>query len=179
MKQASREHWVPTTCLMCYGNCGIMARVRDGVVVDIRGNPDHPHSQGKICAKGKAGLMGLYDPYRVTKPLKRTNPEKGLGVDPAWQEISWDEALDILAEKLRKVRAEDARKFFQIGLDFQTELFRAAFSSAFGSPNMLPGSASYYCGPAVHMTMFMTTGAFYVEPDLHHCQPSRVGSAHH
>ncbi len=170
MKQVAEDRWVPTTCLMCYSCCGVMVQVIDGVVVDIRGNPDHPHSQGKICAKGKAGIMGLYDPYRLTKPLKRTNPEKGLGVDPGWEMISWEEALDLMEEKLRKVKAEDARKFFQLGLDFQTDLYRAAFSSAFGSGNVLPGPSSYYCGPAVHMTMYLTTGAFYVEPDLHHCQ---------
>ena len=55
-------------------------------------------------------MMLLYDPSRVNTPLKRTNPEKGIGVDPKWMEISWDEALDTITEKLRKIKADDPRK---------------------------------------------------------------------
>ena len=51
-----------------------------------------------------------YIPNRVRTPLRRTNPEKGLGIDPGWVPISWDEALDELEKKLTKVRKEDPRK---------------------------------------------------------------------
>jgi anaerobic selenocysteine-containing dehydrogenase len=54
--------------------------------------------------------MGLYNPYRVKGPLKRTNPEKGPNVDPGWVEITWDEALNTVAEKFKKIREEDPRK---------------------------------------------------------------------
>src|SRR3989338_6783726 len=92
--------WVPTACGMCYVGCGIRVQVKDGVVVGIEGDPNHPQNRGNMCAKGKAGVMNAYNPSRVTVPLKRTNPKKGLDVDPGWKEISWDEALDTIAAKL-------------------------------------------------------------------------------
>ena len=85
---------VTTSCGMCYIGCGIKVLVENGVVVNIEGNPDSPQNRGKMCAKGKAGFMNLYNPNRVKVPLKRTNPEKGLHVDPGWVEISWKEAID-------------------------------------------------------------------------------------
>jgi len=51
---------------MCYIGCGVRVLVEDGVVVNIEGNPDHPQNRGKMCAKGKAGIMNLYNPHRVT-----------------------------------------------------------------------------------------------------------------
>src|SRR3990172_716986 len=106
MRDAERDRWIPTTCYMCYGHCPIKVRVSNGLVVEIAGHPDFHLCQGRLCAKGKAAIMGLYDPYRLTKPLKRTNPIKGLGVDPGWQEISWEEALQEICERLKVIREE-------------------------------------------------------------------------
>src|SRR3990172_6585941 len=98
LSKKTQDEWVPTVCYMCFNCCGIRVHRVDGVVVKIDGDPDHPHNYGKICAKGQAGIMNLYDPYRAKTPLKRTNPEKGVGIDPKWQEISWEEALDTVAK---------------------------------------------------------------------------------
>ncbi|MBI2319435.1 MAG: hypothetical protein HYU75_21160 [Betaproteobacteria bacterium] len=81
-KLQSRQ--VTTACGMCYIGCGIQVEVRDGVVVGIEGNPANPQNRGAMCAKGKAGFMNLYNPNRVKTPLKRTNPKKGIGVEPGW-----------------------------------------------------------------------------------------------
>jgi len=54
--------------------------------------------------------MGLYNPYRVKVPLKRTNPEKGPDIDPGWVEITWEEAISIVSERFKKIRQEDPRK---------------------------------------------------------------------
>ena len=102
-----KGEWIPTTCNMCFNSCSILAHVVDGVVVELKGNPDSPIGNGHICAKGAAGIMQLYDPNRITKPLKRTNPEKGFDQDPGWEEISWDEAYDILAEKITSAMKND------------------------------------------------------------------------
>ena len=103
--------WIPTTCNMCFNNCSIEAvpHVVDGVVVELTGNPDSPIGNGHICAKGAAGIMQLYDPARITKPLKRTNPKKGCDEDPGWEEISWDEAYDTIVQKFGEAAAEDPR----------------------------------------------------------------------
>jgi molybdopterin-containing oxidoreductase family molybdopterin binding subunit len=92
----------------CYNCCGIRVERVDGRIVNIEGDPEAPNSKGHICAKGKARFLDLYDPDRVLRPLKRGNPEKGLGVDPQWQEISWDEAFETITERLDKVRRDPA-----------------------------------------------------------------------
>lgn len=63
----------------------------------------HP-ADGKICVKPYGLIQKLYSPHRILKPLKRTNPKKGRAEDPGWVETSWEEALDIVAEKLRGIR---------------------------------------------------------------------------
>ena len=70
------DKWVPTTCNMCFNQCSILAHVVDGKVVELKGNPDSPVGRGHICAKGACGQ--LYDPNRITKPMKRTNPKGAL-----------------------------------------------------------------------------------------------------
>ena len=62
---------IPSMCEMCVWRCGVLAKVKDGRVVKLDGNPDHPHSKGKLCARGQAGLMNTYDPDRVLTPLIR------------------------------------------------------------------------------------------------------------
>ena len=98
---------------MCLENsCGILVHVKDGVVIETRGDPDCPTNRGKLCVRGGlAAIPGYYSPHRIKFPLKRTNPKKGLDEDPGWVEISWDEALDLVASRLRKIREEDPRKF--------------------------------------------------------------------
>jgi thiosulfate reductase/polysulfide reductase chain A len=116
--------WIPSCCNACGGQCGIMAHVVEGKVVKIEPNPWNPNNYSNIstdffadydpavgvrqgaaiCAKGNAGIFGLYDPDRVTTPMKRTNPKKGLGEDPGWQEIGWDQALTEVADRLRPLR---------------------------------------------------------------------------
>lgn len=167
MGQIRRE--VPTACYMCYCDCGVRAQIVDGVVVDIVGDANNPNSNGKICAKGRAGLMSLYDPYRVRKPLRRTNPEKGIGIDPKWQEISWEEALEEVCQRLKAIRDDDPRKLIVCGMDFQLYTFYGAFASAFGTPNVWKGGAHYFCGNGLHQVLYMTNGSFYSEIDLEHC----------
>jgi molybdopterin-containing oxidoreductase family molybdopterin binding subunit len=88
--------WVPSVCGMCPDGCGIVVHRVAGVVTRIEGNPQSPPGEGRLCARGLAGIQLLYDPYRLNQPLQRGNPEKGIGVDPRWQPISWDEALETI-----------------------------------------------------------------------------------
>ncbi|MBI4491523.1 MAG: hypothetical protein HY690_01875, partial [Chloroflexi bacterium] len=64
---------------MCYSACALKVHVVDGVVVKIEGNPESCTNRGRLCPRGLSGIMTLYDPARVNVPLKRTNPEKGIG----------------------------------------------------------------------------------------------------
>lgn len=82
------DKWVPTMCGGCYGHCTLRVRRVNGVPVAVEGDPSSDWgARGGVCGKAIGILQVLDDPYRVNYPLRRTNPEKGLGVDPKW--ISW------------------------------------------------------------------------------------------
>jgi molybdopterin-containing oxidoreductase family molybdopterin binding subunit len=168
MAGVKEDVWVPTACDMCYNGCTIRAHRVDGTVVRVEGIPDAAPNYGATCAKGQAALMNVYSPHRVTAPAIRTNPEKGMGVDPGWKEISWDEAMDLFVEKLRAARAKDPRSIVALTFDRNTFHVLRGFMSAVGSPNMTVGSAGFFCGNGMHPVAFNLTGSNDVHPDLHH-----------
>ncbi|MHB1506018.1 MAG: molybdopterin-dependent oxidoreductase [Sulfobacillus sp.] len=99
---------VPTICFNCEAACGLLAYVdkKTGVVRKFEGNPAHPGSRGRNCAKGPATINQVHDPERILYPLRRVGP-RGQG---NWQRISWDEALDEVAAVARKAITEDRRQ---------------------------------------------------------------------
>src|SRR3972149_2745401 len=111
------ERQVRTMCRLCLNRCGILATVRRGTVVRIDGDPANPYNQGKACAKGRAGFYTLDSPYRITCPPRRTNPEKGPGIDPRWEPIPWSQALDLVAGKLKEIIEDDPRKLRRVTFD--------------------------------------------------------------
>ena len=84
--------WFATVCRECPAGCGVLARNREGRVVKLEGNPDHPVSRGALCARGQAALQGLYHPDRFAGPQRREGD--------AFKAASWDDALKLVAEKL-------------------------------------------------------------------------------
>ena len=120
-----------TTCYMCACRCGIKVHLRDGEIRYIEGNKDHPVNKGVLCGKGSAGIMQHYSPARLTKPLRRVG-ERGSG---EFEEIEWDEALGIVAERMKKIRADDPKKLaFFTGRD-QSQALTGWWASQFGTPN--------------------------------------------
>ncbi|MEL6885803.1 MAG: molybdopterin oxidoreductase family protein [Pseudomonadota bacterium] len=120
-----------TTCYMCACRCGINVHMKDGQVAYIEGNRDHPVNQGVLCAKGSAGIMQVTAPSRLRAPLKRVGP-RGSG---EFQEISWDEALELATEWLAPVRKDDPSKLaFFTGRD-QSQSFTSFWAQNFGTPN--------------------------------------------
>ena len=162
--------WIHSVCNMCLGDCGILVHRVDGVVVKIEGDPNCPNTNGKICAKGFAGIMNLYDPKRVKTPLKRTNPQKGLDIDPGWVPISWEEALDILEEKLRAVKEEDPRGLAISAFDNVNMLHHilSPWARAYGTPNF--HWSGYFCGQYLHSSMYLTNGTFHSDFDSEYCR---------
>lgn len=90
---------IPTVCEMCFWKCGVHARVHQGKLVALTGNPDHPLSRGRLCPRGVGGIGSLYDPDRLSEPLIRVG-ERG---SQQFRVATWEEALDRTAEGLRKV----------------------------------------------------------------------------
>src|SRR4051812_27191901 len=95
---------IPGYCALCVSRCGSIAVIEDGRFVALEPNPSHPTGQA-LCAKGRAAPELVYHPDRLLYPLKRTRP-KG-DPDPGWQRISWDEALDLTATRLRQLAEEN------------------------------------------------------------------------
>jgi molybdopterin-containing oxidoreductase family molybdopterin binding subunit len=154
---------------MCYNSCGIVAHRLNGVIVKIEGDPNNPQNWQKICPKGNAAMMSLYNPDRITKPRRRRNPEKGLGIDPQWEELSFEEAQRIIVEKLRQIRNEDPRKLVISTFDVHPANLFFAWCGAYGTPNVYWGPAAYYCGNGFHPVCFLNHGTFWSEPDLERC----------
>ncbi|MDP3774089.1 MAG: molybdopterin-dependent oxidoreductase [Gemmatimonadales bacterium] len=96
---------VATTCFNCEAACGLLAYVdqETRVVKKFEGNPRHPGSRGRNCAKGPATLNQIHDPERILYPLKRA----GARGEGKWERVSWDEALDDLAARIRKAIVEN------------------------------------------------------------------------
>lgn len=107
--------FIHSVCQMCHSRCGIKAKVKNGLLLKIDGNPWHPNNRGederltyattlsaarlergRMCPKGQAGIQTLYDPYRIQHPLKRTGP-RGSG---QWQTITWDQAFSEIAAQI-------------------------------------------------------------------------------
>lgn len=166
---AGDDVWVPTVCAGCYNCCGIRVHRVGGKVVEVQGDPLAPNSRGYICAKGISRALDVHHPARVTRPLKRTNPEKGIGVDPGWKEISWEEAMQTVVAELRRIRAEDPRKLILSHFDISGYRLSGAFGRAFGTVNMHWNRADY-CGSASHPAWLITNGTLNSEVDFARCR---------
>jgi sulfite dehydrogenase (quinone) subunit SoeA len=151
-----------TTCYMCACRCGIKVHLRGGTLRYIEGNRDHPVNRGVLCAKGSAGIMNVLSPARLRAPLKRIGP-RGSG---EFAEISWDEALTIATDRLRRIRETDPNQLaFFTGRD-QSQSLTGFFAQAFGTINFAAHGG--FC--TVNMAaagLYSVGGAFWEfgEPD--------------
>jgi thiosulfate reductase/polysulfide reductase chain A len=123
-----------SACDMCFNKCGLIARVEDGLVRKLDPNPHYLKSRGMLCARGNAGIRQLYDPDRLKYPLLRKG-ERGGG---QWQRLTWDQALDLAAEKLQNIGERYTRcgTVFNAGTDTQST-FVHRFAEAYGSYNVI------------------------------------------
>ncbi|MFN3484616.1 MAG: molybdopterin-dependent oxidoreductase [Planctomycetota bacterium] len=143
--------WIPSCCNMCGGQTGILCQVVDGKLVRIKPNPHNPNGFSNIsedffrngltegavmCPKGNAGIMTLYDPDRLAKPVRRTNPRKGLGVDPGWKEITWEEAYGEIVDRMKKLLdAGTPEALLWFSEDHSFTHIQSDFCGLFGTPN--------------------------------------------
>ncbi len=173
------DSWVPTFCYCCVeAPCLIKVHTVNGVAIDLEPNVEgegfikQAKNQGRICPKPYGLLQKLYNPYRFKAPLKRTNPEKGIGINPKWVEVSWDEALALVAEKLGEIRMNDPRRLLIDGSRHQyytLEGTAEAFYKAFGPVSKTMGVVSNHCDACEHSFGNIIHGAFACEPDLDYC----------
>jgi anaerobic selenocysteine-containing dehydrogenase len=95
---------IPTICFNCESACGLLAYVNKetGEIDRFEGNPVHPASRGRVCAKGPATIDQVHDPDRILHPLKRVGP-RGSG---QWERVSWDEVLETIGARVRQAIVE-------------------------------------------------------------------------
>ena len=148
--------WIASCCNACGGQCGIFAHVIEGKVVKIEPNPWNPNNYSNIstdffedydpavgvregaaiCPKGNAATFSLYDPDRVQRPMKRTNPQKGVDVDPGWQEINWEQAIKEIADRLRPLQESGhPEELLWWSEDHSFTHPQQDFCALFGTPN--------------------------------------------
>ncbi len=98
---------VPTTCFNCESACGLLAFIdkSTGEIRKFEGNPLHPSSRGRLCAKGPATINQVNDPDRILHPLKRVG-KRGEG---KWEKIGWQEAVEMVASRIRKALEENRK----------------------------------------------------------------------
>lgn len=128
---------VRTVCRSCHGGCGVIAHVKGNKVVKVEADPEAPIGMGTLCSKGLAITQLAYHPDRIKYPLKKT--ARG------WERIGWDEALDTVAHKFKKVIGEYGPEAIIVGQgtgrDFESHFSR--FGNLLGTPNIL--TAGHMC----------------------------------
>jgi anaerobic selenocysteine-containing dehydrogenase len=145
---------VKSHCRMCHGGCGVLVYTRNGKIEKIAGDPDCPINHGTLCTKGIAAHQLAYHPDRLTHPLRRVGPKAG----GRWERISWDEALDTIAERIvdykKTFGAESIVMGYGTGRENESVIYR--FANLLGTPNVL--TAGHFCyGPRI-ATSIITCG---------------------
>ena len=150
---AAGDGIISTMCEMCVWRCGVLAKIREGRVVKLDGNPEHPHSRGNLCPRGQSGLMNTYDPDRVLTPLIRVG-QRGEG---KFREATWEEALDLVASKMTEIKNKYGAEamVFSSTHNLSQPLFENLLY-AFGSPNY--GTQRSLCFNAMIVANLMTYG---------------------
>ena len=134
---------IPTFCDICFWKCGAIAYVKDGALWKIEGNPLDPLSRGRLCPRGTGGIGAHYDPDRLRTPLMRRR-KRG---DEEWIAVTWDEALNSIAEKMQKIKADygpEAVALFSHGIG---GTFLRHTLKAYGAINIAAPSFAQCRGP--------------------------------
>lgn len=164
--------WTSSSCQGCTSFCPVKVYVEDGRAIRVNGNHNCTATGGKACPKASLALQQLYDPDRIKTPMKRTNPEKGRGIDPGFVPISWDEALDTIADKLLELHENNETEKFMFIKGRSSEVGDAIyhyFPALMGTPNYFGHST--ICAEAEKCASWAVNGLFsYRDYDLLNCK---------
>lgn len=134
------ERLIASTCQGCLANCAVRVLVRDGGVAGVVGNAESAANHGVVCGNVRLAMQQLGDPDRLSRPLRRTNPRKGRAEDPRFVPITWDEALDEIADRMMELRARGDGHKLAVAKGRSTrigDLLNKALPEVFGTPNRL------------------------------------------
>ena len=151
--------WHPVTCQGCTSWCAQQALVVDGRAIKIKGNPNSKVNGVASCPKAHLALQQVYDPDRIKVPMKRTNPKKGRDQDPGFVPITWDEALDTIADKIMELRKNNETHKYMLmrgRYSYMRDILYAKMTKIIGSPNNISHSA--ICAEAEKFGSYYTEG---------------------
>lgn len=145
------ERIVPTICGACGNHCGLLVHVKAGRPWRVTGNPDHDISRGKVCARGQAHVLDIYNPDRLTQPLKRT-------ADGKYEPIPWEQAYQEIAAKLQAILAASGPgAVFWADHPKSVKWYTDRFMDAIGSPNKISHPTTCHTGRTVGFNMTLGT----------------------
>ena len=158
--------WSPPGCHPV--GCGLRVHVEDGKVVKVEGDPEHPITKGALCPRCLTMIEYLYHPDRIIYPMKRAREDRG---KDAWEQIGWDEAIDIVAENAKRIidayGAEAIMVFGGTGREGNS-YYRPLANLVYGSPNSCYAQSGWSCyGPRVAVTAFLLGGGY---PEIDYAQ---------
>ncbi len=151
--------WLPATCQGCTSWCSKQVYVINGRAVKVRGNPNSKVNLGASCPRAHLALQQVYDPDRIKTPMKRTNPKKGRDQAPGFVPISWDEALDTIADKIMALRnSGETHKYMLMRgrYSYMRDVLYDRMTKIIGSPNNI--SHSSLCAEAEKFGPYYTEG---------------------
>jgi anaerobic selenocysteine-containing dehydrogenase len=127
----------------CHGGCGVLAHIKDNKLVKLEGDPDHPWNQGRLCARALAMTQYMENPKRLRRPMKRVG-ERG---ENKWEEISWDEAFDLIETRMKAIRDEYGPEsmIFSMGTGRDISAWICLLAYAYGSPNVMFALSGIAC----------------------------------
>jgi anaerobic selenocysteine-containing dehydrogenase len=150
---------IKSDCILCINSCGINAYVEDGKLVKVEGMKEHPISEGALCPRGKALPEWVASEDRIKYPMKRAAT--------GWERISWDEALDTVAEKLKEIKEKYGAKGLAVYTgslgteNIELAAYAQRFRGVYGTPNLL--SVEGNCFRSRIMARQMTFGGYPIE----------------
>ena len=126
-------HTLKSTCRMCHGGCSTLLHVEDGRIASIEGDPDGPLNHGRLCPMGHASLELVRSPARLKHPLIRAGA-RGAG---KWRRATWDEAYDLICERVRAIWDRYGKEAIAIGTGTGRHHMHwvPRFANMMGTPN--------------------------------------------
>ena len=163
-KTGKKRTALPSACWQCVSRCPIVGFVEDGRLAKIEGQPNSIRTEGLVCSKAQAGINQVYDPDRILYPMKRA----GARGEGKWKRITWDQALDEVAGRLKKLRDDGHPEKFMFHYGrmkaSSSKLIKSVFLATYGTKSI--GNHTSICEGGKWTAQELTWGGHYDNWDL-------------
>jgi len=158
-----------TICNLCVMRCGLDVSIENDRIVKVEGMAEHPFRHP--CVKAQAIIDWVYNKERITEPMRK--------VKGKWQQVSWDEALGFIADKLKTIKEKDGARSLVVHLGFPfigapLEKLARRFCEVYGSPNFTTGGSLCFCARMIGQSITFNHYTMVLSPDYHGTQCNLV-----